>query len=344
MRNTEKCSNFNEKCSIILGCSGTFPVIPAGDNDPWAHPGDESHLQGMRHRWQWRCWQKWIRWRHPERRHARLINLHRLCQLNASQRSCLLCNAHLCNKLLLSWLALVTWPGGWRLMCVFLPRLWPYSMVGGIGSCNLCNSIRHMRLCLLERSVGCWCSCVVRCFSDKCSQAYQDQTFVSNNCLNLFQKLLLEWVSSNLVMAHVPRYMSWRMYSSDPVIILQDCCCPAAASVAVLLVKIAETQELFFAFLIMLCLTNKLCLWSWGSVHVVVGIIIVIWCHLIIVIWCHLIQWMRRACRWAFDLSASTMHCMCWLVHCRSCDNKHIAQPAWCSKTSSQSSQAFLSL
>ena len=54
--------------------------------------------------------------------------------------------------------------------------------------------------------------------------------------------------------------MSWRMYSSDPVTILQDCCCPAAASVAVLLVKIAETQELFFAFLIMLCLTNKLCL------------------------------------------------------------------------------------
>ena len=34
MRNTEDCSKLNVKCSVILGCSDTFPVIHAGDNDP----------------------------------------------------------------------------------------------------------------------------------------------------------------------------------------------------------------------------------------------------------------------------------------------------------------------
>ncbi len=75
---------------------------------------------------------------------------------------------------------------------------------GGIGSCNLYNSTHHVHLCFFEHDVGCWRSCVVRRFSDKCSLAYQDQSFVSVSWLNLFQKLLLEWWSAQTLYCTCP--------------------------------------------------------------------------------------------------------------------------------------------
>lgn len=239
-------------------------------------------------RWQWPLSAS-VRWKPPSRNVTQMA-VGMLAEVNslkasrtqactiylpASHMSTLQVSADVCCAMLIysttfrsrDWPCLHGIPNGCRLSRVCLPRLWPYSVVGGIGSCNLYNSICHMHLCLLERSVGCWCSCVVRCFSDKCSQAYQDQTFVSNSCLNLFQKLLLEW--------GLAQTLSWHMF---PDICREECTVQIlwlfSRTMLYLPVMIAEKRELLYSFLSMLCLTDKLCLG--GSVLVIMGIIIVI--------------------------------------------------------------------